>query len=742
MGVVLLNPVRYNRVERKEMNAVSHGRPLKFMARGLLLSAQTTTCTNPTFIFIRRQPLPICKIPFMARHPRRRIHPALCHSVPSPRFFCNFAAITHDTVDTTKYTEAFYRRMAMAGLKPHHRIAMGVSGGPDSMALCALTAQWKTNGLNAAHGSGEFIDGLLAIIVDHRLRAESEEEANTVSLRVSEMGIRCEIAHCDWLDGRPKQGHLQEAAREMRYQSFQKVCIQNQIGVLLIAHHADDQAELFVLRLSRNSGVLGLAGMPFASQIFSSYTHSYDDVSNNCGILLVRPLLDFSKEDLYKICQGGHQEWVEDPTNQSLLYARNRIRMSLRDSSTYRFKYELQAIISACRKTRLYVDHVCSNLISNAVTIMDLGYAVIDLEILNQSKIDNLCLSRFTALVLQFISQRHRPIRGSTAKLLLEYMHTFPCKTSLTAAGCYLCPAPGSRGTKALVCCSVNCPLPSTMELFNPHPYTKPEHHILDDIEQILADGKLYLSHLVPDVSDVHFLGVASESVLTEAKRLGMVSESTYNEILLLHSEEIKQFRSKTKAAIEFEPKQEVKSVNTNISSPLLPGQICSFMNRFFVVWKPSEEITDGAKSEEANCEEDLEGESWRCHCRSCIVGNSMVAQLRHMNESDWLYLAELSKCSTPRNFQQQSGLSCTRLEQTTDKTILCLEYARLSAQRALRSLKSIPVAARRSLPVLANSQGHLLSIPNVGFKHCPYLKVSVAFKPRVPLGGGHSSFI
>lgn len=56
------------------------------------------------------------------------------------------------------------------------------------MALCVLTAQWKANGLKTTHGSGGFIDGLLAIIVDHGLRAESEEEANTVSRRVSKMG--------------------------------------------------------------------------------------------------------------------------------------------------------------------------------------------------------------------------------------------------------------------------------------------------------------------------------------------------------------------------------------------------------------------------------------------------------------------------------------------------------------------------------------------------------------------------
>jgi tRNA(Ile)-lysidine synthase TilS/MesJ len=67
--------------------------------------------------------------------------------------------------------------------------ALGVSGGPDSMALCVLTAGWKTTGVNSVGtDSSGFIDGLLAIIIDHGLRAESKEEANVVRNRVSDMG--------------------------------------------------------------------------------------------------------------------------------------------------------------------------------------------------------------------------------------------------------------------------------------------------------------------------------------------------------------------------------------------------------------------------------------------------------------------------------------------------------------------------------------------------------------------------
>lgn len=261
-----------------------------------------------------------------------------------------------------------------------------------------------------------------------------------------------------------------------------------------------------------------------------------------------------------------------------------------------------------------------------------------------------------------------------------------------------------------MVCCSVDCPLPSKTQPFHACTYGEQEHCVPCELEQVIVDGKLYSDQLVLDESNVRFLNVASESVLTEAKRLGMLSESTYRNILLLQREETKRFKSKTELLSDSNSKHGFKSVNTLQSEPLQLGDACYFMSRYLVKWKLNEGIDGSAFSEKANYDLDLGGESWQCHCRSCI------AEVRHMVESDWLYLAKLSKCaSTLDKFQQQGVLSTDRVEQIPEKISRCLEYASLSAQRALFSLKSIPVAARGGLPVLVNPQGLLLSIPVSG---------------------------
>ncbi|KAI3929099.1 hypothetical protein MKW92_051878, partial [Papaver armeniacum] len=112
-------------------------------------------------------------------------------TLPSNRFFCCHCTSSprteQPTIDVVKYKEAFAKRMAMVGLKPHHRIAVGVSGGPDSVALCVLTSQWKKDALIGIDEKDGFVDGLLSIVVDHGLRKESKDEANVVHDRVSKL---------------------------------------------------------------------------------------------------------------------------------------------------------------------------------------------------------------------------------------------------------------------------------------------------------------------------------------------------------------------------------------------------------------------------------------------------------------------------------------------------------------------------------------------------------------------------
>ncbi|KAL1554366.1 tRNA(Ile)-lysidine synthetase [Salvia divinorum] len=593
--------------------------------------------------FTAPPPVPTC-ISWLRKTSLRRPRHAL--------FFCSHSRPPETGI--SNYRLQFAQKMAMAGLNPNHRIAIAVSGGPDSIALCVLTLDWKSGNSNAANnGRSKTIDGLLAIVVDHGLRTESAEEADLVRGRVLDMGIKCEVASCIWLDGKPKLGHLQEAARDKRYETLQKICIEQRIGVLLIAHHADDQAELFILRLSRNSGVLGLAGMAFTLQRFSEFPIFSGKESKAHSILLVRPLLEFSKEDMYNICRGGNQQWVEDPTNRSRLYVRNRIRESLSNMSSV-FKAELQATISACRRTRLHVERICRLLLNKAVTITPHGYAVIDLGVLHLIEAKDIYIAKFVTLVVQFISQRHRPVRGNGLKLLLNYLRTTPCKSALTVAGCYVCPAPGSKGTRVLIALKIE-----------------------------------------------------------EAKTNGILSNSSHESIVSLQKQESENFKAVTEATSDPTSGHSISS-----SSKLIrPGQVGYFMNRFLLDWNvPDVSVVKlGAEGQ--------------CFCSSCIFDDEMVAEVRCMVDSDWMYLHDLSRTKKMGDSSSENGM-------------VRMNYANLTAGRALATLKSIPVAARRALPVLVNAEGVVLSIPSIGFSRCPHLKASAVFCPRLPLGGGHSSFL
>ncbi|MAG22807.1 MAG: tRNA lysidine(34) synthetase TilS, partial [Rhodospirillaceae bacterium] len=181
--------------------------------------------------------------------------------------------------------------------EPEPCVAVAVSGGCDSMALALLAHDW-------AQGRG---GQTVALSVDHRLRWESGAEARQAGRWLKARGLTHHIL--SWTGDKPRHG-VQAAAREARYRLLFDWCRRHGVLHLLLAHHQEDQAETFLLRLGRGSGVDGLAGMAPLSEVPT--------------MRLLRPLLDVPKARLVATLQSRGQEWVEDPSNRDLAYARVR----------------------------------------------------------------------------------------------------------------------------------------------------------------------------------------------------------------------------------------------------------------------------------------------------------------------------------------------------------------------------------------------------------------------------------
>ncbi len=180
------------------------------------------------------------------------------------------------------------------------KVAIGVSGGADSLALVLVLAELLGK------------ERIVALTVDHKLRSESTEEANYVTDLMQNLGIEHHIL--TWEGEKPTQG-IEEAARIARYNLIYDWCRQNEVNTLCVAHHLLDQVETFFIRLHRGSGLTGLCGM--------SAVGVWKDLR------IVRPLLDVHPQELREYLLQRDIRWVEDPSNQSDDFLRCRIRKFL-----------------------------------------------------------------------------------------------------------------------------------------------------------------------------------------------------------------------------------------------------------------------------------------------------------------------------------------------------------------------------------------------------------------------------
>ena len=191
---------------------------------------------------------------------------------------------------TAVWQKEFYAYLKW--LKTHAELgsswAVGVSGGADSLALIFLLSDWaKQYGIE-----------LTALTVQHGLRPEAEDEAQYVAQLMQKNNIKHQILY--WQGDKPTSG-IENAARNARYDLMHEWCCEQGIKSLLIAHHKRDQAETFLMRLQRGSGVDGLAAMA--------------PISKWRELFVVRPLLGVNPEDLREYLQQKDIAWVEDSSN-------------------------------------------------------------------------------------------------------------------------------------------------------------------------------------------------------------------------------------------------------------------------------------------------------------------------------------------------------------------------------------------------------------------------------------------
>lgn len=320
--------------------------------------------------------------------------------------------------------EEFSAMMAAVGpfeADPHPAVA--VSGGGDSMALCLLADAW-------ARARGGKIS---ALTVDHGLRPESAAEAATVGRW---LGSRNIDHHILVRRGPKPLSGLQAAAREARYNLMCARAGEAGVLHLLVAHTMEDQAETFLLRLERGSGIDGLSAMAA--------------VRETPLIRLVRPLLGVSRERLRDTLKAKGQDWIEDPANRDGRYARTHLRAAVKALAGKGLDPgRLAAIAHVMGGVRMTMESAVSSLLARCCAMHPEGYAYLDGAVLARAAPE--ASLRALARILVCIGAKTHPPRREKLESLHGLIAGGAFASARTLAGCRILPPSGKSG-KIVIC--------------------------------------------------------------------------------------------------------------------------------------------------------------------------------------------------------------------------------------------------------------------------------------------------
>jgi len=289
-------------------------------------------------------------------------------------------------------------------------IAVATSGGPDSLALVLLCHQW------AMEQGGKAI----AITVDHQLREESAAEASQVKIWLEARGLEHHIL--TWqraADEEILHSAIQAAAREARYQLLSRWCIDHGVQHLLTAHHAQDQLETFMIRLSKGSGLKGLTGIQ--GQVLTHFGR------------ILRPLLTVDANRLKATLKHFNQPYLLDPSNENENFTRVRWRQLLPSLEAEGLTpLSIQESLDRLNHAQRIIDQYVSYILNKHAALTPYGYAILKKEALQET------LETFEEMLknlLATMSTQRYPVRRQAVHRAIDFIKL---DKSFTLGGCQI----------------------------------------------------------------------------------------------------------------------------------------------------------------------------------------------------------------------------------------------------------------------------------------------------------------
>ena len=259
-------------------------------------------------------------------------------------------------------------------------VLIGLSGGPDSVALLHLLVQLRPT----------YRLRLGAVYISHQIRRRAAlQEERFCQKLCDRMGVDFSVVRED-IPARAKRERkgIEETARDFRYETFERIADSSKYHRIALAHHVDDRVETVLFRIFRGTGLTGLAGIPVKRG------------------RIIRPLFDISKQELLAYLRRHHLSWCEDRTNEKLEFSRNFIRHRILPAVRSRLNPSVDRAILNLSETSAeeagHLESIVNKAVRRAVSLRPTGKIQVDIAAVSRMdpwlrrRLFRACFSRFS----------------------------------------------------------------------------------------------------------------------------------------------------------------------------------------------------------------------------------------------------------------------------------------------------------------------------------------------------------